>query len=119
MPKRTPTEAGNILRQRREALGRSQDDFESVSSATIRKIENASAESYKRRSLVAYATELGLAGDAYERLLRGEPEERVIPPSLTWSSADGPSSLDRLRNENPDAWAELERMATRLLKEIG
>lgn len=118
MKKRTPTEVGKILRQRREALGRSQEDF-SVSSATIRKIENASAPSYKHRTLVAYAAELGLPGDAYERLERGEPEDKVVPAVVTWSAVDGASSLEKLRTEHPEAWAELERMAARLLGETG
>lgn len=69
---RTPSEVGAIMRRRREAVGRAQDAILGVSAATVRKIEQGTETSPRRRTTSLYATTLGWPADAYERLMAGE-----------------------------------------------
>ena len=89
--KRSAGEVGELIRARREACGLSQDDIPDVSSATMRKIENASAESFKPRTLRKVATALDWPPDAYARLLAGASMD-----DLRSEVRIGPSDRDRM-----------------------
>lgn len=71
MSERTRAEVGDIVRARRELLGLTQDDVPSASSSTVRKIENGTADRFRRSSIVGYMRALGWPADAMERLTAG------------------------------------------------
>lgn len=82
-----------------------------------RKAERATQTSFKSRTMAAYMRALGLAPDAYGRLLYGETLDGVLDNGSVneGSTRKGQTALDRLRTTHPQAWADLERIAERLL----
>src|SRR4051812_8964449 len=72
MGERTEQEVGDILKERREQLGLTQEDTPNVSSATVRKIENGTATSFRRASMLAYMDALGWPPNSRDRLIAGE-----------------------------------------------
>lgn len=118
MEPRTPAEVGEILRQRRDALLLTQEGIEGVSSATVGKIERAAAESFKRNTMTAYLTALGLAPDAYAKLIEGHAIESLVVKPTRWSAYEGGTALERLRQTHPERWRHLEELAESLLGDM-
>lgn len=123
MTKRSPAEVGQLIRQRREELGLSQEAIEGVSSSSVRKIENATAEDFRRSTIVAYMRALGWAPDAYERMRAGEnPASLYIhfedpPPRLQSDvKVGGLTGIDRL---DDDDLAELQALIDTKLRRRG
>lgn len=88
--KRTPQQVGDILRRRREQLGRRQDRLVFVSAATARKIEQGTQQSFDAKSLTGYARAVRWPHDAYERLRNGE--DPVVLPHVPDPDYDVPES---------------------------
>lgn len=81
MSPRSRIEVGDAVRARRDLLGLTQDDVPGVSSSTVRKIENGTADSFRRKSIVGYMRALGWPPDAFERLEAGEDPSTLAEPA--------------------------------------
>lgn len=97
--KRTRAQVGELFRARRESLGLSQDDVPNLSSATVRKIENASVPSFKPRTLRTFAAGVAWQPDAYERLLAGADPTEMAAVDLRAPRDDLAASLDIIEAE--------------------
>ena len=87
LPKRTPIEIGNLVRQLREGLGLTQLQLAAragVTDTTVRSVEGAK-KAYHRSTLAAIATALGTTADALKGS-RSEPklEELDDDASIDW-----------------------------------
>lgn len=98
MKKRTPQQAGAIIRERREALRLIQDGISDVSGTLIYQLEEGKApEKSRGPARATFFHALGWPGDAYNRLLAGEDPATFKPASSAVVELDRPNTTDALR----------------------
>lgn len=114
--KRDPAEVGALVKERREWVGLTQEGIPGVSSSTVRKVENGTADAFRRSSLVALLSALRWPADALEQLAAGADPATLADDydPIRFSSADD-VQFDALRREDPDGFRVVADMARTLL----
>lgn len=99
---RTAVDAGEIIRTRRELFRLAQEDIPGVSSSTVRKIENGTAEGFRRSSIVAFMRALKWPADGYDRIRAGDDPDELPDVQPAEDDVPAPARIASIIIELPD-----------------
>lgn len=100
---------GQIVKERREALGIAQDDIDGISSATVRKIERGIAGAIRGQKRAALTTTLRWPLNALDLLADGADPEELGSPSIEISASG--VDLDELARIDPEQYESIMDLA--------